>query len=88
MYETFDKRGKRSKKTVKDDGDKDVTPAHMYAAVEFGGDRPDGFRRISGNYGKTSGKRNEYKPEVGLASSTAGRMFNVVKDGISRYRGF
>jgi len=89
MFETFNKRGNRSKiKATRADKDTDYTPPNMYTAVEWGKGRPDGSRRITNNYGKTAGKRAEYKPEVGRASSMAGRLFNLAKDGISRYRGF
>lgn len=89
MFETFNKRGKRSKiKAVRANKDTDRTPANMYAAVEFAAGRPDPSRRLTNNYGKTAGKRAEYKPEVGQASSMTGRLFNMAKDGINRYRGF
>jgi hypothetical protein len=88
MFETFNKRGNRSKiKATGMSGDDDRTPRNMYAAVELGGGRPDGSRRLTNNYGKTAGKRAEYKPEVGRESSMTGRMFNLAKDGASRYNG-
>lgn len=89
MFETFAKRGKQSKMSASiSTQQKDLTPSTMYSAVEFGGDRPDTSRRFTNNYGKTAGKRNDFKPEVGIRSSLTGRMFNAVKDGVSRYRGF
>ena len=89
MFETFNKRGLRSKiKATRADKDTDLTPPNMYSAVEHGGGSPDSSRRLTNNYGKTAGKRAQYKPEVGEASSMAGRIFNMAKDGISRYRGF
>ena len=89
MFETFNKRGSRSKiKATRANKDTDRTPANMYSAVEFDAGRPDASRRLTNNYGKTAGKRAEYKPEVGMASSMAGRIFNMAKDGINRYRGF
>jgi len=88
MFETFNKRGNRSKhKAAGMAGNADRTPRNQYAAVEFGGGRPDGSRRLTNNYGKTPGKRAEYKPEVGRESSMTGRMFNLAKDGASRYNG-
>ena len=83
MFQTFKKRKHKA-----DPKSTDRTPENMYAAAEFGGGRPDSSRRLTNNYGKTAGKRAEYKPEVGLRSSITGRMFNMAKDGISRYRGF
>lgn len=89
MYETFNKRGKRSSiKAVSSTSDIDRSPPNMYDAIDYGGGRPDSSRRLTNNYGKTAGKRAEYKPEVGIASSMAGRIFNMAKDGINRYRGF
>ena len=89
MFETFNKRGSRSKiKATRADKDTDRTPANMYDAVAYGAGRPDSSRRLTNNYGKTAGKRAQYKPEVGRASAMAGRIFNMAKDGISRYRGF
>lgn len=89
MFETFKKRGSRSKiKATRANKDTDRTPTNMYSAVEFSGGRPDGSRRLTNNYGKTAGKRAEYKPEVGMASSMTGRLFNRAKDGTSRYLGF
>jgi hypothetical protein len=46
-YETFAKRGKRSRMGSKPDkySDGDYTPANMYAAVDFGGKHPDPSRR-------------------------------------------
>lgn len=89
MFETFNKRGNRSKiKAVIANQETDVTPRNAHAAVSFGGDRPDESRRITNSYGKTAGKRAEYKPEVGLESSMTARLFNLAKDGVSRYRGF
>ncbi len=88
MFETFNKRGNRSKiKATRDDEDH-TGPNRMYQAATFGGGRPDVSRRLTNNYGKTAGKRAEYKPEVGAGASFAGRMFNMAKDGINRYRGF
>ena len=55
MFETFNKRGKRSKvKAVRSNKDTDYTPENWYSPVEFGSGRPDGSRRISNSYGKTS----------------------------------
>ena len=89
MFETHNKRGNRSKiKAVISNQETDLTPQNMYSAVEFGGGAPSGDRRISNSYGKTAGKRAEYKPEVGIRSSMTGRLFNMAKDGINRYRGF
>lgn len=89
MFETFGKRGNRSKiKAVISNQETDRTPQNMYAAVEFGGGAPSGDRRMSNNYGKTAGKRAQYKPEVGIRSSMTGRLFKAAKDGISRYNGF
>ncbi len=89
MFETFNKRGKRSKiKATRADKDTDRSPPNMYDAVAWSDGRPDSSRRLTNNYGKTAGKRAQYKPEVGQASSLAGRLFNMAKDGISRYRGF
>ncbi len=88
MFETFKKRGQRSKmKATSANKATDRTPANMYSAVEFGAGRPESSRRFTGNYGKTAAKRAQYKPEVGAASSMTGRLFNMAKDGISRYRG-
>ena len=80
-YETFAKRGKRSRMGPKPDkwSDKDVSPTTMYSAVEFGGGRPGSERRFTNNYGKTAGKRNDYEPEVGNRSRQTGRMFNWMK---------
>jgi hypothetical protein len=80
-FETFAKKGKRSRMGAKPDklADKSYTPSSMYSAVDFGGTRPDASRRFTNNYGKTSGKRNEYKPEVGNRSREAGRMFSWMK---------
>ncbi len=89
MYETFNKRGTRSKiKATRADKDTNLSPPNMYDAIAHGGGSPDSSRRLTNNYGKTAGKRAQYKPEVGRASSMAGRIFNMAKDGISRYRGF
>ncbi len=89
MFETFNKRGSRSKiKATRADKDTNYSPDTMYSAVEWGGGRPVGSRRLTNNYGKTAGKRDEYKPDVGIRSSLIGRMFNAAKDGMSRYRGF
>jgi hypothetical protein len=84
-YETFAKRGKRSRMGSKPDkySDGDYTPANipanMYAAVDFGGKHPDPSRRFTNNYGKTAGKRADYEPEVGNRSRESGRMFNWLK---------
>ena len=79
MYETFNKRGKRSKiKAVQSTSDIDLSPPNMYDAVAHGGGSPDSSRRITNNYGKTAGKRAEYKPEVGLASSLAMRPLGML----------
>ncbi len=89
MFETFNKRGNRSKiRATRADKDTDYSPATMYSAVEWETGQPDGSRRITNNYGKTAGKRAEYEPDVGIRSSMIGRMFNAAKDGMSRYRGF
>lgn len=89
MFETFNKSGSRSKiRAASSNQEMDHTPETMYSAAIFDGGRPDSSRRLTNNYGKTPGKRAEYKPEIGLRSSLAGRMFNMAKDGISRYRGF
>jgi hypothetical protein len=89
MFETFNKRGNRSKvKASVSNQESDVTPRNAYAAVNFGGGRPDESRRFTNSYGKTAGKRAEYKPEVGLESSMTARLFNMAKDGINKYRGF
>lgn len=81
MFTTATKRGKRAKRPAGPDkySDKDVSPSTMYSAVEFGGRHPDGSRRLTNNYGKTAGKRNEFKPEVGDNSRRTGRMFNWMK---------
>lgn len=80
MFETFNKSGKRSKiKASRSNKDTDLTPTNMYTAVEFGSGRPDGSRRLSNNYGKTAGKRADYKPEVGARSAMTGRLFDMVK---------
>lgn len=80
-YETFAKRGKRSRMGPKPDkfSDRDVSPTTMYSAVEFGGVRPGSERRFTNNYGKTAGKRADYEPEVGNRSRQTGRMFNWMK---------
>lgn len=80
-YETFAKRGKRSRMGMKPDkmSDKEFTPSSMYSAVDFGGARPDPSRRFTNNYGKTSGKRSDNNPEVGTRSRESGRMFNWMK---------
>ena len=89
MFETFNKRGSRSKiKARRANKGAERTPANMVSAVESDAGRRDASRRVTNNYGKTAGKRAEYKPEVGMASSMAGRIFNMAKDGINRYRGF
>ena len=88
MFETFNKRGSRSKiKATRADKDTDLTPPNMYDAVAHGGGSPDSSRRLTNNYGKTAAKRATYKPEIGRASAMAGRIFNMMKDGISRYNG-
>jgi hypothetical protein len=88
MFETFNKRGHRSKiKATRADKDTDRSPPNMYDAVAYSGGRPDSSRRLTNNYGKTAEKRAQYKPEVGRASAMAGRIFNMMKDGISRYNG-
>jgi hypothetical protein len=51
----------------------------MYGAAEFGGGRPDGSRRFTGNYGKNAKARNEVDLETGEGSRRAGRMFNWMK---------
>jgi len=79
MYCTANKRGKKAKRPGTAGTGKDVSPSTMYSAVEFGGGRPDGSRRLTNNYGKTAGKRNEFKPEVGDNSRRTGRMFNWMK---------
>lgn len=80
MFKTYPKRGKRSKyKATQADKGTDRSPATMYSAVEFGGGRPDSSRRLTNNYGKTAGKRGDYKPEVGNRSRETGRMFNWMK---------
>ncbi|MBW2451754.1 MAG: hypothetical protein JRF07_05295 [Deltaproteobacteria bacterium] len=80
-YETFAKRGKRSRMGEKPHkyADGDFKPANMYAAVDFGAGHPDASRRFTNNYGKTARKRNEYEPEVGNRSRQAGRMFSWMK---------
>jgi hypothetical protein len=80
-YETFAKRGKRSRMGEKPHkyADGDFSPTTMYSAVEFGGDHPGGERRFTNNYGKTAGKRSEYEPEAGNNSRRTGRMFNWMK---------
>jgi hypothetical protein len=80
MHESFPKRGKRSKMKATY-GDKDVSPDHMYSAVDFGGGRPGWERRFNGNYGKTAARRAMNHPEKGNDSRRAGRSFNVLKDG-------
>ena len=83
MFETFNKRGSRSKiKATRANKDTDRTPANMYSAVEFDAGRPDASRRLTNNYGKTAGKRAEYKPEVGMASSMMRRIFRLPADGL------
>lgn len=80
MFETFPKRGKRSKhKATRSNKDTDHSPATMYSAAEFGGGKPDSSRRLTNNYGKTAGKRKDYKPETGENSRRTGRMFNWMK---------
>lgn len=79
MHFTAKKSGKRSKMRGKAVDGKDLTPSTMYSAVEFGGGRPDSSRRMTNNYGKTRGKRSEYRPEVGENSRRTGRMFNWMK---------
>ena len=81
MFFTAKKRGKMAKRPAGEDkwSNKDLTPSTMYSAVEFGGGHPDGSRRLTNNYGKTSGKRNDFKPEVGDNSRRTGRMFNWMK---------
>lgn len=76
---TANKRGKRASRPGSAEAKSEHTPATMYSAVEFGGKSPDGSRRLTNNYGKTAGKRNEYKPEVGDNSRRTGRMFNWMK---------
>lgn len=80
-YETFKKSGKRSRMGSKEDkfANKDVSPTHMYAAVDFGGMRPGPERRFTNNYGKNARKRDDYEPEVGNRSREAGRMFSWMK---------
>lgn len=88
MFETFNKRGSKSKVKASSSQGKDLTPQTMHSAVEFGGGAPSGDRRLTNNYGKTAGKRAQYKPEVGIRTSMTGRLFKAAKDGISRYNGF
>ena len=80
-YETFAKRGKRSRMGPKPDkyADGEYSPVNMYAAVDFGGKHPDPSRRFTNNYGKTAGKRADYEPEVGNRSRETGRMFSWMK---------
>ena len=79
MYMTAPKRGKMGKRpgTVEKTGDK--SPANMYAAVDFGGGRPDGSRRFTNIYGKNAKARNEVDLETGEESRRTGRMFNWMK---------
>ena len=48
-------------------------------AAEFGGGRPDGSRRFTGNYGKNAKARNEVDLETGENSRREGRMFSWMK---------
>jgi len=73
---------KRSKYRAKNDA-KDVSPDHMYSAIDLGGNRPGWQRRFDGNYGKTAAVRAKNKPEVGQESRRSGRSFSVLKDGSS-----
>ena len=76
---TASKRGKKGSRPGALGAERDVSPATMYSPTEFGRGRPDGSRRMTNNYGKTAGKRNEFKPEVGENSRRIGRMFNWTK---------
>lgn len=80
-FQTFKKSGKRSKLGSKPDkhSEKDVSPSNMYGTADFGGGRPDPSRRMSGNYGKTSSKRNENDPLESNNDRQSGRMFNWIK---------
>jgi hypothetical protein len=79
MFTTAKKRGKKGSRPGSVGKAEEYTPATMYSAVEFGGKSPDSSRRMTNNYGKTSGKRNENNPEVGEESRRKGRMFNWMK---------
>lgn len=78
-FQTFAKRGKHGKNPGMEHKVATHTPSSMYAAVDFGGGRPDTSRRFSGNYGKNAKARREVDLETGAESRQAGRMFNWMK---------
>ena len=79
MFQTYSKRGKKGKNPGKVDAEGEHNPANMYSAAEFGGGRPDGSRRFTGNYGKNAKARNEVDLETGENSRREGRMFSWMK---------
>jgi hypothetical protein len=79
MFITAAKRGKKGKNPGKVESEGDHSPSTMYGASEFGGGRPDGSRRFTGNYGKNAKARNEVDVETGENSRQAGRMFSWMK---------
>ena len=79
MFQTFPKRGKKSKRPGTAAVEGDHSPANMYAAANFGGGKPDGSRRFTGNYGKNAKARNEVDLETGAESRREGRMFSWMK---------
>ena len=79
MFTTAAKRGKKGKNPGVSVAAKDHNPSTMYGASEFGGGRPDGSRRFTGNYGKNAKARNEVDVETGEESRRAGRIFSWMK---------
>ena len=79
MFFTAAKRGKMGKNPGTKEAEGDHSPSTMYGSSEFGGGRPDGSRRFTGNYGKNAKARNEVDLETGEESRRTGRMFNWMK---------
>jgi hypothetical protein len=79
MFITSPKRGKMGKNPGTTDSVGEHTPSSMYAAVDFGGGKPDSGRRFTGIYGKNAKARNEVDLEAGEESRREGRMFSWMK---------
>lgn len=78
-YFTAPKRGKKGKRPGSEGKGSTHKPPTMYSAVEFGGSRPDGSRRMTGIYGKNAKARSEVDLATGENSRRTGRMFNWMK---------